>query len=156
MLSTVTSRVKRTPFQRRPAPGSRTSFAPPTAPLSYQVTKLPGKSRARRGRPTPQQVRRREAEAEHRAMSKRVREEEPWCQVGMRSLWRELGAICTSESTDGHHVLSKGRGGPNERWNYLALCHPCHMWVHAHPKLAEAAGWLAKVGASSPWPREAA
>lgn len=102
--------------------------------------------------PTPQQVRRRKAEAEHRAMSKRVREEEPWCQAHPRISTEEVFV----PSAEGHHILSRARGGPNERWNYLAVCWSCHRWIHVHPRLSEQAGWLAKVGASSPWPREAA
>ena len=167
--------MKRTAIQRRPAPGSRTSFAPPKAagtglqrrgiaaparasaayngikpaPLPYRVTKLPGKSRPRRGKPTPQRIRRRKDEAEHRAMSKRVRAEHPVCQVR-----RPFG--CVGWPTDGHHILSRARGGPNEHWNYLAVCRHCHRFVHDNPKLAQEAGWMAKVGASSPWPREAA
>ncbi len=142
--------MKRSPMTRKPHPDGRgnSSLAPRTnsAPASSKSASPRGKGR---GKPTPQQVRQRRDDEEHRAMSKQVRREHPVCQV--RRPFR-----CGGQSTDGHHILSRARGGPNERWNYLATCHLCHMLLHRNPKLAQEAGWLAKVGASCPIPREAA
>lgn len=44
-----------------------------------------------------------------------------------------------SDRTIQHRV--GGRARTNRPSNLLTLCQPCHMWVEAHPLLADAAGW---------------
>lgn len=43
---------------------------------------------------------------------------------------------------DPHHVLPRGRGGPDTAVNLVTLCRCHHDWVHAHPNLSRAAGLL--------------
>lgn len=43
---------------------------------------------------------------------------------------------------DPHHVLPRGRGGPDELSNLVALCRAHHDWVHAHPDLSKPLGLL--------------
>ena len=90
--------------------------------------------------PTPQQIRRRAYEAEHRAMRAVVLARDWWCRA-------RVEGRCLGRSTEAHHVLSRGRGGPNAMWNYLGICNRCHGFVHTHPLEAEARGLLASVGA---------
>lgn len=30
-----------------------------------------------------------------------------------------------------HHILSRRSGGPDEEWNWLALCKACHLVFHS-------------------------
>ena len=48
---------------------------------------------------------------------------------------------CGDRATDSHHRLPRSRGGPDDTLNLVALCHCCHMAVHANPALARAEGW---------------
>jgi 5-methylcytosine-specific restriction endonuclease McrA len=41
-----------------------------------------------------------------------------------------------------HHVKLRSRGGTDDPANLVALCPPCHRWVHANPTLAENEGWM--------------
>lgn len=51
-------------------------------------------------------------------------------------------AICSKrKATDVHHRLGRGRYLLDER-TWLALCRMDHQWIHDHPKLAFAKGWL--------------
>ena len=34
------------------------------------------------------------------------------------------------QSQEGHHILTRATGGPEEDWNFLALCHVCHYVWH--------------------------
>jgi 5-methylcytosine-specific restriction endonuclease McrA len=34
------------------------------------------------------------------------------------------------QTMDVHHILTKGSGGPDEEWNFLALCRLCHNEIH--------------------------
>ena len=90
--------------------------------------------------PTPQQLRRTDYEAEHRAMRAVVLVRDRYCRAHVEDR-------CTGWSTEAHHVLSRARGGPNELWNYLGFCASCHAYVHGHPLEAETQGWLASIGA---------
>ncbi len=29
-----------------------------------------------------------------------------------------------------HHLISRGAGGPDEKWNLLSVCQSCHVWIH--------------------------
>jgi 5-methylcytosine-specific restriction enzyme A len=46
-----------------------------------------------------------------------------------------------------HHRRPKGMGGSRDEHaqctcNGLLACGPCHAWIHAHPRLAEAQGFI--------------
>jgi len=39
--------------------------------------------------------------------------------------------ICGHEETTvGHHIITKGAGGPDEAWNLVPLCHVHHDQIH--------------------------
>lgn len=37
---------------------------------------------------------------------------------------------CGFKSEELHHILSRRSGGPDEEWNWLALCKVCHRCFH--------------------------
>ena len=42
-----------------------------------------------------------------------------------------------------HEKLTRARGGSiTDPDNCVVLCHPCHAWIHAHPRQATEGGWL--------------
>lgn len=47
---------------------------------------------------------------------------------------------CTGRPDRCHHVWLASAGGPDESWNGITVCVPCHDWIHAHPTTAEARG----------------
>ena len=58
---------------------------------------------------------------------------------------------CTGRAEHAHHVIPRGRGGHDGAENLVAVCAPCHAWIHSFPREARESGWLK----SSP-PRDAA
>lgn len=50
--------------------------------------------------------------------------------------------VCTVRGEHVHHVILRSRGGPDEPWNLVHLCHACHGWVHANPQKATALGLM--------------
>ena len=85
----------------------------------------------------------------------------PWCEagpiIGALILIREGGwphtkllaaarAGCDSNSSQMHEPLTRARApGPEtilDEDNSVALCTPCHRWVHANPELAMAINLL--------------
>lgn len=52
-------------------------------------------------------------------------------------------SVCQTFASDGHEILSRGRGGdPADPDNVLLVCRKCHDWIHAHPREALAKGLL--------------
>lgn len=49
---------------------------------------------------------------------------------------------CTLHAVHVHHRLMRSQGGGHELSNLLAVCSRCHDWVHSHPKVSYAEGWL--------------
>lgn len=47
---------------------------------------------------------------------------------------------CGHRATDKHHRLLRSRGGLDDAFNLVPLCHQDHMWVHGNPNAAEAEG----------------
>lgn len=40
---------------------------------------------------------------------------------------------CTVEATNKpHHRKRRTQGGPNSMANLIAVCQPCHTWIHGH------------------------
>jgi len=39
--------------------------------------------------------------------------------------------VCGSSSEQLHHILSRRSGGPDEEWNWMALCKCCHNNFHS-------------------------
>jgi hypothetical protein len=48
-----------------------------------------------------------------------------------------------SASTDAHEPLLRSRGGdPYDPAECIAVCRPCHSWIHDNPKQATVDGWM--------------
>ncbi len=93
---------------------------------------------------TPKRQEKRERRAEW-AVAVKARDQ--MCQAGSQ-VARTM--YCRGYATDAHHVLPRSAGGPDEMWNGIGLCTPCHMWVHDHRIEAQEIGLLAHWGDSSP------
>lgn len=54
----------------------------------------------------------------------------------------QVSGTCRQPSHDVHHVC--GRLGTNylDETTWLAVCRPCHDWIHAHPDVARGLGLL--------------
>ena len=51
--------------------------------------------------------------------------------------------VCRGEAVHAHHVWPSGRGGPDVVENLIAVCAPCHDWIHnGDPELARIYGFL--------------
>lgn len=50
------------------------------------------------------------------------------------TLYMNLHPYCEAcgnwQSEELHHILSRRSGGPDEDWNWLALCKACHLVFH--------------------------
>lgn len=44
------------------------------------------------------------------------------------------------DGLDVHHLWRRSQGGPDEDWNLLTVCRPCHATIHANPS------WSIEVG----------
>ena len=58
-------------------------------------------------------------------------------------------AGCTGYREHLHHRKLRSQGGEHTVENLTGICHRCHYWLHAHPAIAYANGWLVK-GAKDP------
>lgn len=47
-----------------------------------------------------------------------------------------VNANCGVHAEQVHHILKREHGGRNDMPNLLAICHPCHKWIHTHEDLA--------------------
>lgn len=94
--------------------------------------------------------------AERRAFVARILFERPICE-GLSHLRAIVSTLaerdrnvvidalrdCTWQSTECHEPLKRSRGGSIVAdHNVLALCHQCHAFTEAEPRLATAAGML--------------
>ena len=57
-----------------------------------------------------------------------------WCEVGAGG--------CRVKPSQLHHRLMRSQGGGHEADNLLAVCSPCHEYVHQHPEYAFERGCL--------------
>ena len=60
-----------------------------------------------------------------------------------------IEAKCTGYREQLHHRKLRSQGGEHTVENLCGVCHRCHYWLHAHPAIAYANGWLVK-GAKDP------
>ena len=62
-------------------------------------------------------------------------------QFNQINITAKLTNICTTHSTDVHHM--KGRIGPllTDTKFFLAVCRSCHTWIEEHPKEAKELGY---------------
>lgn len=49
---------------------------------------------------------------------------------------------CSYLAAHVHHRLMRSQLGKDTPDNLLAVCRPCHDYIHAHPAESYAAGWL--------------
>ena len=54
--------------------------------------------------------------------------------------------VCYDPGTVVHHRKLRSQGGTNEVDNLMLLCQSCHEYVHNHPALAVAAGYILRRG----------
>jgi len=68
----------------------------------------------------------------------------PWCEVGLGDAYTiGPGPDCGGRSVHAHEILTRARGGPiDEETNFMALCNPCHAFIHDHPAWATQHGYL--------------
>ncbi len=62
------------------------------------------------------------------------------CRAG--SMCEADTPACTIGATMAHHRKLRSQGGSNDPDNGLAVCAPCHRWIHDHPAEAYAQGWM--------------
>lgn len=53
---------------------------------------------------------------------------------------------CTGTAVEVHHVRMRSRGGQDVPSNAVAVCWPCHRYLHTHPEEAEGLGLLVASG----------
>ena len=85
---------------------------------------------------------------ERRPFVAKFLEEHPWCQR-CKSIWySQLSSPPHNrkeqhQSTVVHEIQTRARGGDIlDPENCRALCHECHMQIHARPAQATEEGWL--------------
>lgn len=78
-----------------------------------------------------------------RAHYQRMNELRP--TVFAAALWRcQVRAFgCYGAAQHAHHVLPRGKGGPDTFENLLAVCATCHLFIHDNPRWAAERGYLA-------------
>lgn len=51
----------------------------------------------------------------------------------------------TTQGIQGHHILYRSQQGPDEAWNLISLCEPCHRFMHDNKrrwqKVLQMANW---------------
>lgn len=57
-----------------------------------------------------------------------------WCEAGTR--------VCVGRAAHVHHRRLRSQGGGDEPSNLLAVCPPCHRYIHDHPAESYERGWL--------------
>ena len=66
----------------------------------------------------------------------------PMCEAG-KLIRGAHGSSCTVRATVIHEPLLRSRGGSTiDVDNSVAICDPCHRWVHDHPMLATELGLM--------------
>ena len=100
---------------------------------------------------SPVSKKRQAIQGERRRMVKEELMNRPDCEAGhLIFTWRvrqgERGDHgCTGLSSDIHEPLTRARGGSiTDPENMVAICRPCHNWVHGHPLESEEIGLLKK------------
>lgn len=76
-------------------------------------------------------------------MTGRARPGEPladWCEARLD--------VCTGRAVLRHHLAGRVKSptlpDPDAASNTVDLCHPCHVWVHAHPARSYELGLMRK------------
>ncbi len=53
-----------------------------------------------------------------------------------------IAGHCLFDATQVHHRQRRSHGGGNAESNLLAVCAPCHVWIHRHAQEAVELGFL--------------
>lgn len=51
---------------------------------------------------------------------------------------------CVGSGQHIHHRKLRSQGGEHTAENCVSICHMCHDWIHANPKLSYERGWLVR------------
>lgn len=105
-------------------------------PLVSKTRLAPGKQPLRRTRIAPRSQKRISEDAKRRLLKARLLEERPICERCHRQ-----------RSHDPHERQRRSQGGsPLDELIISMICRGCHDWIHEHPLLAHAEGWLVRRG----------
>lgn len=83
-----------------------------------------------------------------RVSAKRRRSMRKWSEITAQAICDAGGCCqaglegCTHRATEGHHRKLRSQGGGDELSNCIAVCHACHMRLHAQPRLAAELGLM--------------
>lgn len=55
-----------------------------------------------------------------------------------------MTSICRGPAVHIHHILRRSQGGKGTADNGLHVCQPCHTFLHDHPEMAYARGWMVR------------
>lgn len=100
---------------------------------------------------TKQRDKTRKRQREYRVARDRFLFRHPKCQVGIAcrtEVESENGVtVFWGDATEVHHRSGRGEHFLNvDSW--LAVCHECHAWIHAHPAVSYERGWLTRRNSS--------
>lgn len=105
---------------------------------------------ARQGKPEPAKCkrflrpvskRRQEVNRQYRSKVREYLKRYPKCRLSY-----EWALGCSPHATEVHHIRGRAGGLLMNDAYWLAVCREAHNWIHRHPKLAQANGWLALPG----------
>lgn len=79
-----------------------------------------------------------------RVSKKRQKENKQYSIVAQKYLEDHMICeVCTElEATQIHHRAGRTHERLIDEMGFLAICQPCHSWIHAHPEAARKVGWL--------------
>jgi hypothetical protein len=74
----------------------------------------------------PRSHKRAKQEKEYSAKRRIFMQDNPICQAN-------ISGLCTTQSTDVHHVMGRSGELLLEVAEWLSVCRACHMWIETHP-----------------------
>lgn len=60
-----------------------------------------------------------------------------------------IAEVCTFRAVHVHHVVLRSRGGSDDPSNLMAVCNPCHTFIHHEPDWATEHGFMRSGWAAS-------
>ena len=58
--------------------------------------------------------------------------------------------VCSCRHEHTHHRRLRSQGGGHDAANLLAVCRPCHDYIHAHPLESYVEGWMVRSKVDGP------
>ena len=95
--------------------------------------RTPLKRGTKRLAPVSKTSKRGRQQAEYLKLRKQFLAEHPLCEC----------CITQQPATDVHHKAGRGKMLCRTEY-FMATCRQCHDWIHSHPAVARAQGWLVK------------